>query len=141
MATEIEPWEEPVRGGPAPAALLGLSGIEALRASLSGHSGPPPVAHLFGTRFTEVEPGTATFVLAVSPWLVAPHGLVPTGVLAVLADAPLGCALMSQLPPASPYTTSELSLTHLRPVRPGMLLTARSQVLHHGRSQGLTESG
>ncbi|MHB8670650.1 MAG: PaaI family thioesterase [Acidimicrobiales bacterium] len=139
MATEPKPWQEPVRGGPAPAENLGLSGIEALRASISGRSVAPPLAHLFGTRFIEVGPGTATFALPVSPWLIGPHGLVPTGVLAVLADAPMGCALMSELPPASPYTTSELSLTHLRPVRPGMFLTARSQVLQRGRSQGLTD--
>jgi uncharacterized protein (TIGR00369 family) len=61
-------------------------------------------------------------------------------VLAVLADGPLGCSIQTLLPPATPYTTAELSLTAVRPVPPtGELLTARGRVVHPGRRMGLSE--
>ena len=38
-----------------------------------------------------------------------------------------------------PYTTAELSLTFLRPARPGAMLSAHGQAIHVGRSVGLSE--
>ena len=59
----------------------------------------------------------------------------------MLADAALGCALQTELGPATPYTTSELSMTMVRPVRPnGGTISANGQKVHRGRSVGLTEA-
>jgi uncharacterized protein (TIGR00369 family) len=74
-------------------------------------------------------------------WLLNSAGAVSGGVLAILADAPLGCALQTELGPATPYTTSELSMTMVRPVRPhGGAISANGQRVHRGRSVGLTEA-
>jgi uncharacterized protein (TIGR00369 family) len=74
-------------------------------------------------------------------WLLNSAGAVSGGVLAVVADAALGCALQTELGPATPYTTSELSMTMLRPVRPdGGTISANGQRVHRGRSVGLTEA-
>ena len=43
-------------------------------------------------------------------------GLIPGGLLAVLADAPLGAAMGTTLGPGEWFTTAELSMTFLRPV-------------------------
>jgi len=74
-------------------------------------------------------------------WLLNSAGAVSGGVLAILADAALGCALQTELGPATPYTTSELSMTMVRPVRPdGETISANGQRVHRGRSVGLTEA-
>jgi uncharacterized protein (TIGR00369 family) len=62
--------------------------------------------------------------------------------LAVLADAPLGAALGSVLEPGEWFTTAELSLTFVRPVRPapGTRISGGGQIIHRGRTVGLTEA-
>src|SRR4029453_3049424 len=73
-------------------------------------------------------------------WLAASNGLLTGGTLAILADVALGCSVETELPPATPYTTAELSLSLLRPVRCGPMLQASGQVIHVGRSVGLSEA-
>ena len=72
-----------------------------------------------GLDFREVGSGHATFTMPATRWLLNSAGAVSGGVLAILADAALGCALQTELGPATPYTTSELSMTMVRPVRAG----------------------
>jgi uncharacterized protein (TIGR00369 family) len=62
------------------------------------------------------------------------------GALAILADIAFGCAIETELPAATPYTTAELSLSFLRPARPNGMLTAGGQAIHVGRSVGLSEA-
>ncbi|MGH2718642.1 MAG: PaaI family thioesterase, partial [Actinomycetota bacterium] len=51
-----------------------------------------------------------------------------------------GCAIQTMLPPATPYTTAELSITALRPVVVnGGLLTGHGTVIHAGRRMALSE--
>ena len=136
---KLEAWREPVRGGFPDPALLALSGIDRLRALQDGRAPTPPLNYLVGTRLAEVEPGAVTFTMPASPWLVSPQGAIAVGTLAVLADAPLGCAIQTMLPPHTTYTTSELSLRVVRPARVGSLLTAKGRVVHSGRRIALSE--
>lgn len=142
-AARIEPaiWREPVRGGFADLRILGLSGIDQMRAYLDGVAPPPPPFHLMGLRLTEVAEGRATFTMPASAWLLPPAGFVQLGVLAILADGALGCAIQSTLPPGQPYTTSDLSLTFLRPLAAdGKTITARGRLIHAGASLAVSES-
>jgi len=139
VAASLPPWSEPVRGGHPDAAVFGLSGIEQLRASLAGYSPRPPIAHMFGTRLVEVGLGSAVFDMPLSEWLCGPHGAIPIGALAIPADAALACPVQSGLPPATPFTTSELSLRVLAPARLGASLIARGRLLHARRSLALSE--
>ncbi len=136
-STEI--WEEPVRGGPFPNELLGLPGIDQLRLFVSGRVQNPPVSFLTGMRLTEVGAGSATFVMPVSGWLSTPQGLWTAGAIAILADGPLGCAIQTLLPPATGYTTTELSINLVRPVPLTGRLIARARVVHGGRRMALSE--
>jgi uncharacterized protein (TIGR00369 family) len=138
-ATSSEPWQEPVRGGfPEPSLFLS-SGIDQLRAMIAGHCPAPPIARLTGMRPVEVGAGSASFAMPASHWLLSPQGLIANGTLAVLADGPLGCAIQTTLPPATPYTTSELSLRLVQPAHAGGALTARGRLVHAKRSLGLSE--
>lgn len=139
---EIEPaiWREPARGGHLDPRLFGLPGVEQLRSFFRGLGLPPPLAHLTGMFITEVEPGAATFTMPASEWLLSPVGYIQLGVQAMLADASLGCAVQTALPPATPYTTSDLSISFLRPVvADGKDLVARGRLIHAGRRLALSD--
>ena len=139
---ELDPavWTEPVRGSYPDPRLFGLSGLEQLRSFFAGLAPPPPLSYLTGMLLTEAEPGTATFTMPAGEWLVSPPGYIQLGVLAMLADAALGCSIQTSLPPATPYTTSDLSMSFLRPVpADGSELVARGRLIHSGRSLALSD--
>jgi uncharacterized protein (TIGR00369 family) len=127
-------WEEPVRGGyPDLQIFFGLSGLDQIRAFLARLAPKPPIGHLTGMRPTEVGPGMSTFEMPASGWLLSTPGWI-------LADGPLGSAVQTALPAATPYTTAEMSLTAFRPVgEESGTLTARGRLIHAGRSLGLSE--
>jgi uncharacterized protein (TIGR00369 family) len=77
--------------------------------------------------------------MPITPWLVVPQGLTLGGVIAILADGPLGCAIQTTLPPATGYTTSELSLNMARPVPRSGELIARGRLIHGSRALALSE--
>jgi uncharacterized protein (TIGR00369 family) len=133
--------DEPPRGGFYRPEMLALSGIEQMRAGIEGRSVRPPMHHLIGLRPTEIGPGTSTFTMPSTGWLVSHHGVISGGILAALADGPLGCSIQSTLPPGTVYTTSELSMSYLRPAFPdGRDITAKGRVIHAGRSLALSDA-
>ena len=139
--TEGEIWREPVRGGYADVNFLGLDGMARMRASLRGLSWPPPpIHHLSGLRPTEGGPGTAAFAMPASPWWQTSAGVFTPGVMAFLADAPLGAAISTALPAGKVLTTSDLTMSFLRPASvDSERLVARSRLIQAGRSLGLSE--
>ena len=143
-AEQIRPdvplWEQPAWGSYANPALWGLTGLEGLRTGIRGLGEIPPIHYLTGMRPTEAGKGTAAFDMPATPWLANSAGLISTGVLCALADGPLGCAVQVDLPPATPYTTAELSLTMVRPVHASGNLHASGQLIHRGRSLGVSEA-
>jgi uncharacterized protein (TIGR00369 family) len=99
----------------------------------------PPVRYLFGLELTSVEPGGVTFTMPVTDWLLFPQGVVSGATLGILADAPLGCVVQTALPPATPFTTAEISFRFLRTVVPQSgTLTARGRLIHAGHSTGVS---
>jgi uncharacterized protein (TIGR00369 family) len=148
--SEGEIWREPVRGGYPDPAIIGLSGLERLRKWRVQGLPPPPLYHLTGAIPTGFGDGTAEAEMPASGWLRNSAGLISGGTLAILADIAFGCSVETELPPATPYTTAELSLTFLRPARagtqpqpgdpPDVTLTAGGQAIHTGRSVGLSEA-
>jgi uncharacterized protein (TIGR00369 family) len=128
-------WRDlPVRGDILDASTRDLSGLEALRLI----RGQPPMGRLTGLTFDGADEGTAAFTLPVAAWFEWSHGSVPGGVLALAADAALGWALQSLLPPHTQYTTAEMSMTYLRPARVGSMVTAHGRALHAGSTLGLS---
>ena len=133
--------DEPHRGGFYPPEALSLSGREQMEWGIAGRLVPPPMHHLTGTIPTAVGDGTSEFTMPATRWGATHTGVIPGGFLAVLADGPLGCSIQSTLPAGTIYTTSELSMSYLRPAYPdGRLVTARGRTIHTGRSLGLSEA-
>ena len=134
-------WEEPVRGTFGDPSSLALSGVDRMRRTIRGEFPKPPIHHLTGLTPTESGFGTSTFAMPASPWLqTTVPGLMTGGVLAFLADGPLGTAIMTVLPPLAYMSTSDLSLSFLRPatLESGTLI-ARARLIHGGRSVALSE--
>jgi len=138
---EVPIWEEPVRGSFGDPSSLVLPGVERMQLTSVGRAAPPPIYHLTGLKPVEAGFGSSTFTMPVTPWLQTPvPGLIPCGVIAFLADGPLGGAIIAALPPLSYMTTSDLSLSFLRPatVESGTLV-GRARLIHGGRSVALSE--
>src|ERR1700750_121983 len=132
-------WEEPVRGFYTnPGQFITLSGLDLLRNMLESGLGPP-IRYLFGLELTAAEPGGVTFTMPVTDWLLFPQGVVSGATLGILVDAPLGCTVQTALPPATPFTTAEISLRFLRTVGPqSQTLTAKGRLIHAGRTTGVS---
>jgi len=132
-------WEEPVRGFYTDSGhFVTLSGLDLLRGMLESGLGPP-IRYLFGLAPTSVEPGSVTFTMPVTGWLLFPQGVVSGATLGILVDAPLGCTVQTALPPATPFTTTEISFKFLRTVVPhGGRLMAKGRLIHAGKSTGVS---
>ena len=140
MDDDAPVWHQPVIGETLPRAALALPGLEALQLFTDARVLSPPISYLTGMSLTEVGPGTARFDMPITGWLVGPHGRSYLGVLAILADGPLGCAIHTVLPAGIGYTTTELSLSLVRPVPEEGVLSARARVIYSGRSTALSDA-
>jgi len=87
-----------------------------------------------------VEPDSATFTMPVTDWLLCPQGVVSGATLSFLVDAALACTVQTALPPATPYSTAEISLSFLRTVVPQSgILTARGRLIHVGKTIAVSQ--
>jgi uncharacterized protein (TIGR00369 family) len=79
--------------------------------------------------------------MPVTPWLeTMVPGLITGGVIAFLADGPLGGAIITTLPPLGYMTTSDLSMSFLRAGSMGSgTIAGRARVIHSGKSVALSE--
>src|SRR4051794_18402469 len=133
-------WTEPVRGGYSDPSVLGFTGLERMRLTLAGKAPAPPIHHLTGLKPVDAGPGSSVFTMPASPWWQTPAGLFSAGTMAFLADAPLGTAIATVLPPGRLLVTSDLSMNYLRPAstRSGELI-GRAQLIHTGKRVALSE--
>ena len=86
-----------------------MDGLQRMREGLRGGFAAPPIHHLTGLRMVEAGPGTCTFAMPASPWWQTPAGVFNAGVMAFAADAPLGGAVVTSLPPGKVIATSDRS--------------------------------
>jgi len=133
-------WEEPARGAYAAPEDMDLPGLERMRRFTRPGAEQPPVSRLTGLSFVEIGAGLTTCRMPVTPWFRAATGVVSGGVLALAADGALGGALITVLEPGQVLTTSELSLSYLRPVGPtAEHVIARGRLVHAARTLGLSD--
>jgi uncharacterized protein (TIGR00369 family) len=93
---------------------------------------------LIGFILTEVEPGRAVIALDADGRHANPMGTLHGGVLCDIADAAMGMAYASTLEEDETFTTLELKINFLKPVREGRLM-ATGRVVKGGRTVGLVE--
>jgi uncharacterized protein (TIGR00369 family) len=112
--------------------------IDMIRQIQRGEAPPPPVAALIGFTVAEVEPGRAVVTLDADRRHANPMGTVHGGVLCDIADAAMGIAYAASLDEGETFTTLELKINFLKPVRTGRLV-ATGRVVKGGRTVGLVE--
>jgi len=112
--------------------------LDSIRMIQRGEAPPPPVARLIGFTLTEVEPGRAVVALDADRRHANPMGTVHGVILCDIADAAMGIAYAATLDEGETFTTLELKINFLKPVRTGRLV-ATGRVVKGGRSVGLTE--
>ena len=112
-----------------------LDGMESM---VRGQTPPPPAATLIGMRLESFAAGEALVALDATEAHANPMGTVQGGILAAVADATMGWALMTTLGEGESYTTLEVKVNFLRPVWAGRL-EARGRVKSAGRTVSLVE--
>jgi uncharacterized protein (TIGR00369 family) len=112
--------------------------LDMMRRSVAGELPPPPIAALIGFRMTAIEPGQSRFELDTDARHHNPMGTLHGGVLCDIADIAMGSAYASTLDEGESFTTLELKINFLRPVRVAHLV-AEATVVQRGRTVGLAE--
>ena len=112
--------------------------LDGIRMVVRGEAPPPPIALLVGFRCTDVEPGRAVVTFEAGSQHTNPMGTVHGGILCDVADAAMGMAYAATLDEGETFTTLELKINFLKPVRSGRLV-ATARVVKGGRTVGLVE--
>ncbi len=110
--------------------------LDQLRMVMRGEAPPPPIATLIGFTITAVEPGRSSIEFEATGRHANPMGTLHGGVLCDVADAAMGIAYASTLEDGETFTTLELKINFLRPVRAARL-RAVGEVVSRGRTIGL----
>ncbi|ABD10210.1 aromatic compound degradation protein PaaI [Frankia sp. CcI156] len=133
-------WHDPL---PVAAAAASLSGLEFLSAMRDGRIPPPPISRLFDFRPVEVAPGDVVFTCLPDESAYNPIGLVHGGLVCTILDTATACAVHSTLAAAVAYTSIEIKVNYLRPVRVVVgrpsRLTAHGWVTRPGRRVAFAE--
>lgn len=112
--TRIVTWTDPRVGATAAET---MSGLEYLRAMMAGDVPPPPITALMRMTMVSVDAGTATFECDPDESHYNPIGTVHGGLVCTLLDSVIGCAVHTTLPAGRGYTSIEIKVNYLRPVR------------------------
>ena len=106
-------WDDPVASWKAAS---GLRGIEVLRA-IEARAAAASVARLLGFEVDQVSEGLVTFAFEPAEFHYNPLGTVHGGIVTTVLDSAMGCAVHSRLRAGLSYTTLELKVNFLKPVR------------------------
>jgi uncharacterized protein (TIGR00369 family) len=131
-------WQDPVATAAAGAT---MSGLEYMKAMVSGTMPPPPIAVTMRLRPIEIAEGRAVFEGRPGEEHYNPIGVVHGGYASTLLDSALGCAVHTTLPAGVGYTSLGLEAKFVRPItRDTGPVTCAAEVLYRGRKQATAEA-
>ena len=117
-----------------------LSGLDQLRALLTGRRGPA-IGETLRFRLVEVAEGRAVFEGTPDRHVYNPIGTVHGGYAATLLDSACGCAVHSRLAPHQGYTTLELKIAYHKAITQDTgKVRAEGLVLSFGRRVAFAEA-
>lgn len=140
---EIMPGVAAIGGfGPIPlAAYHDMTGLEILRAIISGDLPAPPISKVLTFALTEADEGRVVFKGVPRADYLNPGGTVHGGWTATIMDSALACVVHSMLKKGEALTTTEFKVNLLRPVLPDMgELTCEANIVTRGRTIGVSEA-
>jgi len=92
-----------------------------------------------GMQVHEVTPRGAVLSMTFAHHLTMPYGVMHGGAIAALADTAAGLPVFAGLKEGETFTTAEMKLNLIRPVREGTI-TAVSEVVHRGRRTAVCQT-
>ncbi|HEV2861726.1 MAG TPA: PaaI family thioesterase [Pyrinomonadaceae bacterium] len=117
-----------------------LTGLEYMRQLMTGERGPSGMARLMNMRLVEVEEGRAVFSVEPDERHYNGLGIAHGGLAATLLDSALGCAINTMLPAGKVFTTLEMKINYVRPMRRETgEVRCEGRVLHVGGRVGSAE--
>jgi uncharacterized protein (TIGR00369 family) len=138
----LDPWQRPVLGEVVGQDVWDrMSGLELFEAQKDGRLPNPPIHYLIGAEVVSVGAGEIIFALPAHRWITSPQRTVQGGVLAMLADAALGCAISTLTPAGTAVAAMDLKVNFVRPGLPdGREIRACGRVRHAGKAIAVAES-
>jgi len=117
-----------------------MAGIDFMRAIRDGRLPPPPIAQLFGFSLVEVDPGRAVFEIVPGERHYNPIGVVHGGLAMTMLDSCMACAVQTQVPWGSGYTTLEAKTNLVRAITAETgKLRAIGRTVHVGKRMATAE--
>jgi uncharacterized protein (TIGR00369 family) len=136
LAGLTEGWQDDQGNGSEETHMATI--LEGAQKVLHGESPPPPIGRLLGLVLKAIEPGRALFVMEADERHHNPMGTLHGGIYCDLADAAMGYAYAATLGEGETFTTIELKINFLRPVRKATL-TTEARVVKAGSNLGYVE--
>ena len=94
-----------------------MSGLEYMRRLAAGELPPSGMAQLMNFRLVEVSEGHAVFVFRADERHYNGIGIAHGGLAATLLDSATGCAINTMMPAGRIFTTLEMKVNYVRPMR------------------------
>ena len=117
--------------------LLSMSGLAFMEAIRDGRLPQSPIGRTLDFRVVEVERGRVTFEGAARFAHTNPMGTVHGGWYGTLLDSAMACAVMTEVPRGSIYTTLEYKVNVTRNLPLDMPVRVTGTVRHAGRTTGV----
>jgi uncharacterized protein (TIGR00369 family) len=119
------------------AELVKMTGLEAMQRMIDGKHPGPPISRTMGYNLHSVEKGRVVFRGAPSFEMTNPMGTVHGGWYGTLLDSAMACAVMTEIPAGTVYTTLEYKINILRAIPLDMEIDCIGITDHVGRSTGV----
>jgi uncharacterized protein (TIGR00369 family) len=109
------------------------TGLEYMRQLMTGEREPSGMARLMNMRLVEVGEGRAVFAVEPDERHYNGLGIAHGGLAATLLDSALGCAINTVMPAGRVFTTLEMKINYVRPMRRETgEVRCEAEVLHAG---------
>jgi uncharacterized protein (TIGR00369 family) len=103
-------------GVPPLDTMKAMSGLDFLQGIVDGTLPAPPITETLGFTLSEVASGFALFTMTPGFRHYNPIGSVHGGVAATLLDSCMSCAIQTNFPTGTGYTTLEIKINYVRPI-------------------------
>ncbi len=117
--------------------ILSISGLEFMQAMQRGEIARPPISALLNYSLDTVEQGKVAFRGTPEFSHANPMGGVHGGWYGTLLDSCMACAVMTEVPEGSVYTTLEYKVNLTRAIPLGTEIIATGVTDHTGRTTGV----
>jgi uncharacterized protein (TIGR00369 family) len=111
----------------------GMSGLEYMQKLAAGELPPSGMARLIGFELAEVSEGYAVMTVKPDERHYNGIGIAHGGLAATLLDSATGCAINTMMPAGRIFTTLEMKINFVRPIRSEAgVVRCEARVLHAG---------